>query len=339
MRTIKFPLLLCLLLLSLTMGGCNTMPDTKTLHYEDFPARPVKLIVPFGGGGGKDLQARAMQAFAGQYLGRPFTVYNRLGAGGSIALNETLRAKPDGYTLGVACPEILLHSIYNTTNYRYHIGLDPLAQISSMPMLLVISADQPWNSVSELVEYGKRPGNYVKFAHSGLGAVSHILGEIFAKATGIEAVHVPFYGASETITTLLGNHVQATFVSTSAVKKYLQNGQLKVLATTGSKRIDLPLLAGVPTLEELGIPIEFLDWTGVAAPQMLPPEIKAKLAEALRQMALDPRFQAALRELDLQPDYLSPQECQEKWAMEKQTLTKLVTETGVLEQIKRLRGE
>lgn len=333
---IKLPLLLTLvfLLAATAVGGCGTLAATPKTEAADYPSREIKLIVPFGAGGGSDLHARALQKVAAKYLDQPLVVINKPGGGGNIGLNEIAKSEPNGYTIGLSVPEVIFYSVYGTTKYHYLTALDPLAQIVSSPFYLVVNAESPWNSVEDLIQYGKIAP--IKFAHAGIGSASHVVGEAFSKTTNTKSLQVPFRSGSEKATMLLGKHVDASFIDSGAVKEYVKNGKLKILAATGSKRSETPIFAEVPTLKELGIDVEYTDWYGIAAPKPLPPQIKAKLADALKKMILDPEFKAIIGNLGTQLDYLSPEESQEKWIQDAKRLKKIVAETGIAEQIQKL---
>lgn len=317
------------------LGGCGTAASTKSVA-EEYPSRQIKVIVPFAAGGGVDAHARAIQKIARKYLSQPLVILNKPGGGGNIGFYELAKSAPDGYTLGLSCPEVISHSIYGTAKHHYLTALDPIAQISSSPFLLLVHADSPWNSVDELIQQGK--STPLKFANSGIGSITHVIGEVLGKLNHIKTLQVPFKGGSERTAMLLGKHVDAIFAPPSAVKEHIQNGKLKALATTGPKRLQDPLFANVPTFQELGMDIEFTDWYGIATSKPLPPEIKTKLAAELKKIILEPELKPALEALNSQIEYLGPEESQKKWIQEADRLKRIVVDTGVLEEIKKQQG-
>lgn len=333
---LKLPLLLTLifLLAATAVGGCGTLAATPKTETANYPSHEIKLIVPFDAGSGGDIHIRILQKIAAKYLDYPLVIINKSGGGGTIGLHEIAKAEPDGYTIGLSAPEVIFHSVYGTAKYHYLTALDPLAQIVSTPFFLVVNVESPWNSVEDLILYGKSIP--LKFAHGGIGSASHVVGESFAKATSIKSLQVPFRGGGEKTNMILGNHVDAIFINLAPVKEHIKNGKLKILATTSPTRIKDPALADIPTLKELGIDVEYTDWYGIAAPKPLPPEIKAKLAADLKKMILDPEFKAAVEKLGTQLDYLGPEESQEKWIQDAERLKKIVAETGIAEQIQKL---
>lgn len=328
---------LCLLFIIATLGGCGSMPGKEQVKKE-YPSHQIKLIVPFAPGGGTDLHARALQKMVAKYMGQSLLVLNKPGGGANIGLTQVASSDPDGYTWGFSIPEIIFHSVYGTSKYHYLTALDPVAQISSLPLLLVVNADSAWYSVDDVVRYAKEQNKVIKFASNGIGSVSHVFGEVFVRSIGAEGVQVPFRGGSEKVTMLLGNHVDMIYASPTAVKEYVKAGRLRVLASTGSKRLAEPLFADVPTFKELGMDIEFNNWYGICTPKPLPLDVKAKIASDLKKMILDPEFKAAVETLGTQLDYLGPEECQEKWIEDTKRLKKMVTETGILEQVRAIQG-
>lgn len=333
---LKLPLLLTLifLLAATAVGGCGTLAATPKTEAEAYPSHEIKLIVPFDAGSGGDLHVRALQKIASKYLEHPLIITNKAGGGGTIGLHEIAKSEPNGYTIGLSVPEVIFHSVYGTAKYHYLTALDPLAQFVSSPLFLVVNAESPWNTVDDMIQYGK--STPLKFAHGGIGSASHVIGEAFAKATNTKTLQVPFRGGGEKTNMLLGNHVDATFIAIAPVKELIKAGKLKILAITSSKRLEDPTFTNVPTLKELGIDVEYNDWYGIVAPKPLPPEIKAKLVSDLKKIILDPEFKAVTEKLGTHLDYLGPEESQEKWIQDAERLKKIVAETGIAEQIQKL---
>lgn len=327
-------LIACLILI-FAFAGCSSMPSEK--KPEKYPTHPIKLIVPFTPGGGIDLHARALQKVAAKHLGVALQVLNKPGGGTNIGLSEVARSNPDGYTWGISIPEIIFHSLYGTTKYHYLTALDPVAQIYTSSLLLTVNADSPYQSLDDAVQYFKTNQKPIKFAHSGYGSASHILGEYFGRSFGIETLQAPFRGGSESITMVLGKHVDMAFLSPTVTKNFVKEGKLRILATTAPKRLADPLFADVPTFKELGSDIEFTDWVGICTPKPLPPEVKAQIAAALKQMILDPEYKAAVEMLGSELEYLGPEECQEKWMADTQRLKKMLTK-DIINQVRGLQG-
>ena len=309
--------------------------QSETINSKNnYPNKPITVIVPYSAGGGVDLLARLMEKKVPQYLGQPLVVVNKPGGAGSIGWNELASASSDGYTLGISIIDLLIQPLYGETKYNYPTALEPIAQVATAPFLIVVEAKQPWKNVNDIVNYAKQHPGQLKFGHSGIGSLSHIVGETFANVTGITFEQVPFRGSSESTAALLGNHIQIVFTNASSVKEQIKNGTLRALATTSEQRLTDPDLAQIPTCKELGLDIVSSTWFGVAAPKELPPEVKAKLEEGFKAIVADPEFKANIENLGLQVEYLNSEDSKEKWRSDGNKLTKTIQETGVLEQIK-----
>jgi len=310
------------------------MPNKTTTCTKKFPEKPITMIVAFNAGGGTDLLARAMEKVLVKYLGQPLVIVNKPGGTGTIGWNELTTSSPDGYTLGLTTTELLLQPLYGTTRYQYLTALEPIVQISTSPLVMIVQADQPWQNTNELIEYAKKHPGELKFAHSGVGSLPHVVGETFAKVADINIEQVPFRGASESTAALLGKHVQIAFMSPLSIKQQLENGTIRALAISSEQRNSDPILAQIPTFKEQGFDVIFNSWYGVAAPKELPPEIEKKLVQGFKAMCSDPEFKKSADALAIQIEYVDPKEFQEKWINDNIKLTKTIQETGILDRIK-----
>ena len=329
-----FLFIACLLAISIMIGGCTSMQNQMVTTTGKYPDKPIMIIVPFTAGGGVDLAARALTNSATKYLGQPLVVVNKPCGTGVVGWNELASSNPDGYTIGMAEVELLLHPLYDSTKYNYPTALEPLCQISSIPLLLVIKADQPWQNVNELVNYARQHPGELKFSHTGIGSLNHILGESLAHSTGIKLKQVPFQGGSELLTALLGDHVQIAILSPALVKEHLKNGTVRVLAIASDRRLTDPVFSNVPTFKEQGLDIVFSNSWGIAVPKELPIEVKTKLTNGLELIITDPEFKKDMENLGVNVEYLGPKESQELWITESKKLTKALQETGIVDLIK-----
>ncbi|WP_215831875.1 tripartite tricarboxylate transporter substrate binding protein [Pelorhabdus rhamnosifermentans] len=305
-----------------------------TPKVEKYPNKPITIIVPFSAGGGLDLVARSLEKKATQILGQSIIIVNRPGGAGITGWNEVVNANPDGYTITVSGTEILLHPLGDSDKYDYVTALDPLVQVASAPLVMVVQTGKPWQTTDDLVQYAKSHPGQLKFGHGGIGSIPHVTGEIFAHAANITLEQVPFRGNSEAIAALLGGHIQIAFISPALAKEHIKNGTLKALSLTGNQRFNDPLFTQVPTFKEQGFDIVFSNWYGIAAPKELPIEIKTKLAESFKAIINEPEFKQSMENLGLHIDYLGPEESQTKWMAESQELNKAIHETGIWDQIK-----
>ena len=330
-------LLTCLLAISMIIGGCTSMQSSKEITpqvAEKYPNKPINIIVPFGVGSGSDILARMLEKVTLKHLGQPLVVINKAGATGSIGWNELSSSNPDGYTIGMASIELLLQPNYGITKYNYPTSLEPLAQFASVPMVLAVQANQPWKNINEFIEDGKLHPEKLKFSHVGIGSLNHIVGEQLSKSAGIAFEQVPFNSGSEAVTALLGGHVQAAIIGPAQVKEHIKSGTIRVLAVATDQRLADPVFSDVPTFKEQGIDIQFSNWYGVAVPKELPIEIKAKLAEGLKEMIIDPEFKKNVENIGLQYKYLDPKESEEFWIVENKRISETIQETGILNIIK-----
>ena len=323
----------CLLLASIIMGGCTNMQSKTTTVTKGYPNKPITIIVPFSAGGGLDLVARTLEKEAPKYLGQPFIVVNKPGGTGTIGWNELASASPDGYTLGISDIDLLLHPLYGLSKYHYPTALEPIAQVTTLPFIMVVPADQPWQDIEEVIKYAKQNPGQLKSGHPGIGSPPHIIGETFAKVAGVTLEQVPFRGANDVTVALLGNHIQIGFVNPATVKEQIKSGTLRALATTGQQRLTDPDLAQIPTLKEQGFDIVLNNWFGVVAPKDLSPEVKAKLEEGFKAIIADPEFKTNIENLGLQLEYLNSEDSKAKWRSDGEKLAKTIQETGILEQI------
>jgi tripartite-type tricarboxylate transporter receptor subunit TctC len=307
--------------------------QTTLTTKNNYPTKPITVIVPFSAGGGLDLVARTMEKNALKYLGQPLVVVNKPGGAGTLGWNELVNANPDGYTLGISAVDVLIQPLYGTTKYHYPSALEPIAQVTTLPFLMVVPSDQPWQDINSLISYAKQHPGQLKFGHAGIGSPAHILGETFAKTANISLEQVPFHGGNDITISLLGSHIQIGFVPPLTVKEQIKAGTLRALATTGEQRLTDPDLAQIPTFKEQGFDIVLTNWYGVVAPKELPPEIKTKLEEGFKTMIADPEFKANIENLGLQVEYLNSDDSKEKWISDGDKLAKTIRETGILEQI------
>jgi tripartite-type tricarboxylate transporter receptor subunit TctC len=333
-KKVLISLAVYLLLISIMIGGCNTMEPKTVMTISKYPDRPINIIVPFSAGGGMDLLARALEKTASKNLGQPLIVINRTGGGGTIGWNELAGANPDGYTIGISGVEIILQSLNGQTKYNYPTALEPLAQVTSSPYVMAVQAEQPWQNVDDLVRYARQHPRQLKFGNAGVGSLPHVLSEMLAHAADITVEPVPFRGGSETVAALLGGHIQALFANPVTIKEHLKAGTLRALAVTSEQRLADPVFADVPTFKEQGLDIVFYNWLGVAAPKEMPIEVRTKLSDGLKAIIVDPEFKNTLENIGLQVEYLNPQEFQTRWLIDRQKLSKALQETGILDRIK-----
>nr|WP_245867726.1 tripartite tricarboxylate transporter substrate binding protein [Sporomusa silvacetica] len=320
--------------MSIIMGGCNMGAKESTVA-EQYPSKPITIIVPFAAGSSLDILARALEKSAQKHLGQPLVVVNMPGGGATIGMNELAGAKPDGYTIGVVATSAILQPLIGQTRYHYPTALEPLVNVVSSPVVVATLAEKPWKNLSELVSYAKQHPGEIKFGHGGLGTSTHVTGETFAREAGITIKQVPFRGGeSESLAALLGGHVQLMFsYNPPVLKEHVKSGTIRILGVAEENRLTIPGFEDVPTFKEQGIDVAFNFWTGIAAPKGMPLAEKARLISGLREMVNDPDFKENMEKLGMSVHYLGPEDFSERWIADNAKLTKVVKETGIAELI------
>jgi tripartite-type tricarboxylate transporter receptor subunit TctC len=266
---------------------------------QDYPSRPIHLIVPFTPGGGTDLVARAVAAKAGQLLGGSIVVDNRAGAGGTIGTEFVARADPDGYTLGlVSGSHVINSSIYPHLPYDTVRDFAPVTQLVAAPGILVTTKSLPVQNVGDLIKLAKSEPGKLFFASAGIGTPPHLAGELFKNMAGIDVGHVPYKGNAPVLTDLISGRVAFSFPTLPSAMPYVKNGTLRALGVTSAKRS--PSAPDIPTIAEAGLPgYEATSWYGVVAPAKTPPAIVAKINDAFVRALQDPSVKKVLANLGL----------------------------------------
>lgn len=327
----KFLLLLIFLLLFATSIG--HMENISKDMDDNYPNKPINIIVPFKDGSSPDLVARLVEAGSAKQ-NHPMIVLNKPGASGVIGWNQLAESKPNGYTIGIATTEVFLNPLYySDAKYDYPTALEPIVQIATSPLLLVVRSDQPWKNVSDLIHDAKQHPGEIKYSHSGIGTQNHILGEAFSKMSNIDMRQVPFQGGSGAVTALLGGHVQAAVVTPAVIKEFVKNGTVKVLAVAGEQRMTDPLFATAPTFREQGFDLVFTSHFGIAAPKDIPIEREKQLEQYLNSIVTTPEFKNSIESMGLEYNYLNMEDTQKKWVMDNKKLRKAVQDTGILKLI------
>jgi len=263
-----------------------------------YPARPLRIIVPFPAGQASDTVARLVGQSLSQRLGQPFVIENRTGAGGNIGTESVVRAMPDGYTLLLASLSNAVNAtLYKKLNFDFIRDIGPVASIGGGPYLMVVNPSVPAKTVSEFIAYAKTNSGKINMGSSGSGSVSHIFGELFKMLTGVSLVHVPYRGGY--VPDLLSGQVQVVFGTISSCIQYVRSGMLRALAVTSATRSDA--LPNIPALAEFVPGYEASQWYGVGAPKDTPAELVETLNKAVNAVAADPAIRARLAGLGIDP--------------------------------------
>ena len=272
-----------------------------------YPTHPIRLIAPFPAGGPVDVMARLIADKLSQSLGTTI-VDNRPGAGGTIGSRLAAAAEPDGYTLllGSSTSLTAAPSLYANLGYDPVKNFTPVAMIASVPFALAVSPKLPVTNVAALVAHAKAHPGKLNYG-APTGALPHLTAEMFKTAAAIDIVHVPYKGAATTITDLLGGRTDLTFEPTSVLLAHIRDGKLRALAVTGPTRS--PELPNIPTMIESGFPgFTSVSWSGIVAPAGTPPDIVAKLNDAVNAALAAPDTHARLARLGAAPMTGTPQD-------------------------------
>ncbi|WBY02779.1 tripartite tricarboxylate transporter substrate binding protein [Ramlibacter tataouinensis] len=265
-------------------------------------AAPIKLVVPYPAGGVTDIAARVVSKRLGELLGQSVVVDNKAGAGGSIGTALVARAPADGYTLlmGTNATHGTNPNTFAKLSYDADKDFSPVIQVAQTPLLVVVHPSVPAKDIRELVEWTKRSGNQVSYASTGAGGGNHLTVEHFKMITGAQMLHVPYKGSSPALADLAGGQVQVMFDNPASSLPLVRSGKLRALAVTSLKRsAELP---DVPTVAESGIPdFQASNWVGIYAPAGTPPNVVARLNEALAAALAAPEIIETLRKSGLEP--------------------------------------
>jgi tripartite-type tricarboxylate transporter receptor subunit TctC len=298
-----------------------------------YPSRPITLIVPFPPGGVADIVGRPFADALSRELKSPVVIENKPGAGGGIGMGAVAKAKPDGYTLLLALSSIsILPEADKVLGRAPLYQLDqftPIARLTADPTVLAVRADSPWKTLQDFVaDARKRPGA-ITYGSSGNYGTMHMPMEMFAHAAGLKLLHVPFTGGGPAVIALLGGQVDALSTGPSTVLQHVKAGKVRVLASWGERR--LASLPDVATLSESGYDAVFFQWSALFAPAGTPEPVVARLRNAARIAAADPRFVSTLATVETPVQYLDAPELRRFWDEDAKKLAQAVQRVGKLE--------
>jgi tripartite-type tricarboxylate transporter receptor subunit TctC len=295
---------------------------------QSYPARPIKLIVPYGPGGTVDPTARILGARAAELLGQPVVVENRAGAAGSIGTDAAAKAPADGYTVlvhtNVVASEPWLKS---TLPYNFLRDMAPLVTINETPFVLLVNPSLPVNSVKELVDYAKsRPGK-LNFGASGVGASGHLRGEQFQVETGVRMTYVPYRDGGSTLLGLVANDIQVSFDTLPGSIAMIREGKLKLLAVSTPQRWFL--VPDVPTMTEAGYPGLVSQWIGAYVRAGTPQEAVDKLVKAFQEALRDPKVKEQFTKLGFETLGHGPEQTRKRLQEETDMWRKTIAAAGI----------
>ncbi|MSP98608.1 MAG: tripartite tricarboxylate transporter substrate binding protein [Betaproteobacteria bacterium] len=299
-------------------------------HGQDFPRRPVRMIVPFPPGGGADIIARVYSQKLAEAWGQQVLVDNRGGAAGTIGTDIAAKAPADGYTvyLGTMGTLTVNPTLYPRLPFDVAKDFAPLTQLVNVHFVFVVHPSLPARTVKELIALaGTRPGQ-INFSSSGAGGAPHLAGELFNRLARVDLVHIPYKGSGPSFADLLGGHVSLTFDSIVQALPYIQAGRLRSLAVLGATRS--PLLPAVPTMAEAGVSgYELTNWFGLAVPAATPKDIIARLHTAFTQVSQTADLRQKLLGMGAEPVVSTPEAFAAMMQAETAKWAKIVKEAGI----------
>ena len=268
---------------------------------QDYPTRPIRIIVPTPAGGPVDVMARVLANALPPVLGQNVFIENKPGAGNTIGSRAAASADPDGYTLMVSAASGLIMSPMIHKNAGYDASnFAAIALVAETPQVLVVNAQTPFKSIADLVAHAKANPGKLNYSTGGVGTLPHLNAELFKSVSGTNILHVPYKGGGPALTAVVAGEVQMTFDTVSTSLQLIQDGKLRALAIVGPKRA--PELPGVPAMPEIGFPsVTSGAWTALMAPRDTPPAIIAKLNAATNSALQGDAMKAALSKLGAQP--------------------------------------
>jgi tripartite-type tricarboxylate transporter receptor subunit TctC len=275
----------------------------------DYPNHAIKMIVPFAAGGGTDVLARIIAQNLNSKWGQPVVVENQPGASGAIGTRAAMQAQPDGYTLLMASTGALMAVSAGADGdgpFDVNKYLSPIVVAAAPPYLLVASPTLPVNSTADLIRYAKEKPDGLTFGSSGAGAASHLSGLLFASATGIRMLHIPYKGTGPAVTDLLGGRIDLMFAPGPVVQQFVQAGKLKALGVTDTQRSRF--YPDIPPVSETVPGYESVGWFGLLAPLHTPPEIVRQLNEVIVAAMQTQEFRDHLATLGAEPKPQTPEE-------------------------------
>ena len=287
--------------------GVSLFAALGPAHGQDYPSRPVRIIVPFAAGGPADVYARFVGQRLQEALGQPFVVDNRPGGGSVIGTDAVAKSAPDGYTLlMMSNTHTVNESLMQNKPYQLMRDFVAVAPVNSSDLVLVVHPSVKAATVAELIAEAKAQPGKMSYASSGPGTPYHMAGELFKSMAGVDILHVPYKGSAGARTDLLGGQVQMMFDAVTVMAPHAREGKVKALATSGTERSNV--LPNVPTVAEGGVPgYEATIWLGLMAPKNTPPAVVNRLNAEMQKIVSQPQVAAEWQKQGAVAMRMSPQ--------------------------------
>jgi tripartite-type tricarboxylate transporter receptor subunit TctC len=295
----------------------------------EYPARPIRVIVPFAPGGGTDLLARLIAPRLSEVLGQQAVVDNRGGAGSVVGTEMLAKAPADGYTLGVLDVAFAINpAILSKLPYSPEKDFTVINIVATSPTVLIVRPTLGFKTLAELVAYAKSNPGKLTFGSAGSNSSGHLTGEMFNAAAGVNITHVPFKGGGAALVDLLGGHIDVTYVTPASIAPHVQTGAVRPLAITGAKRA--ATLPNVPTFESLGLAsVNPGNFRFLAGPAAMPRAVQARLITAMEKLGAMPDLAARLAENGYDPSFIAPPAAREYLVAEFAKWRKVARQPGM----------
>jgi tripartite-type tricarboxylate transporter receptor subunit TctC len=282
--------------LHLTAGAAALPTLSRIARAQAYPARPVRIIVPFAAGAVNDITARLIGQWLSERLGQQFLIENRPGGGGNIGIEAVVRAPADGYTLLVVGTTAAINAtLFDKLNYNFIRDIAPVASIVRVPHVMQVNPSLPAKTVPEFIAYAKANVGKISMGSGGNGSPAHVIGELFKMMAGVNMVHVPYRGGAPALTDLIGGQIQVAFIDTAASIEYIRAGTLRALAVTTATRSEA--LPDIPTIGDFVPGFEASQWVGLSGPKNTPSEIIGKINSEINAGLADPKLKARFADL------------------------------------------
>jgi tripartite-type tricarboxylate transporter receptor subunit TctC len=291
----------CRTLAALLLGPLLAALGASAAMAQVYPNKPVRLVLPYAPGGIIDYVGRTLAQHLSEPLGQPVVAENRPGAGGIAGTDTVARSAPDGYTIVIMDPAIVINpTLQPSMPYDLFKQLTTVSIVSSSPEVLVVAPQLPVKTLAELTAYGKANPGKLNFASAGIGTTPHLAGEMFKQRAGVDATHVPYRGIGASYTDMMANKIQFAFSSIAGALPFTTDNRVRPIATTGLKRVSV--YPDTPTVDEAGLKGFEVDlWLGIFAPAGVPADVLTKLNNALAKALQNPEVKTALAKVGVEP--------------------------------------
>jgi tripartite-type tricarboxylate transporter receptor subunit TctC len=309
--------------------GALGMLACSSVVAQEWPTKPITLVVPFAAGGTTDLVGRPLAQALAERLGQSVIVDNRAGAGGTIGAGVVAKSAPDGYTMFLATiAHTIAPGIYKSLSYNFEQDFEPITVVGEVPNVLIVNPKVPAHTTAELIAYTKSNPGKLNFGSAGPGSVEHLAGELFRATAGVDIIHVPYKGGAPMMTDLIAGHIQMAIETSGSALQHIKAGAVRALAVSTRERS--PFFKDLPTLDESGLKgYDVTTWYGLLVPRGTSVDIRAKLYQQVSEILKSPDMVARLADLGAVPGGESPEKFAAFIKSETAKWTKVIKDAGI----------